>query len=89
MQTGDLAISAVTNKCNEVMMTKKAEKRAERERNLNLCANKLLSCQMKSEIVVFFLSFIWYISCWIHRRLKRKVNHHGQREAKGKNVHSA
>lgn len=63
MQTGDLAISAVTNKCNEVMMTKKAEKRAERERNLNLCANKLLSCQMKSEIVVFFLSFIWYISC--------------------------
>lgn len=85
MQTGDLAISAVTNRCNEVMMTKKAE----RERNLNLCANKLLSCQMKSEIVFFFLSFIWYISCWIHRRLKRKVNHHGQREAKGKNVHSA
>lgn len=54
MQTGDLAISAVTNRCNEVMMTKKAE----RERNLNLCANKLLSCQMKSEIVCFFfLSF--------------------------------
>lgn len=58
MQTGDLAISAVTNRCNEMTMTKKVEMRAEMERNLNLRANKLLSCQMKSEMVVFFfLSF--------------------------------